>query len=313
MPELGKVPSDLGRDPTGPLPRHSSRNRSPPRCADEVSSDTYIAELSPAMDVLCSVRKASSAFCTTLDLLELQRQVQASASETGVRTRVRPQGKAVAAVPDRCVLPVSGEPVAESPLAVALSSGHPRRHGCRNGEGLDVLAGWHPARPWLTSPSSSCGGSICGGARTALGLLAFGAGGDCCSRSPVGYVLVRRMLAALELEERFRTAGRIGGITRPWHRLHLAQIEHAQNVTPAHPRVARLGGRHAAPLRDRLLRSHARGQAPGLPSIESHTSPTRAGRGSGYASEANAPWNCAGPLGALGQGDRYLLERAALT
>jgi len=167
------------------------------------------------MDVCVPSGRPGSAFCTHSTSSSCSGKSSASASEAGVRTRVRPQGKAArrGSGPMRAAV-LSGEPVAESPLAVALSSGTPaparaaERRGPRRPRrvaSLPALAG--------PSPSSSLRRKHCGGEDGARAARIRG-GGILLLSITVGYVLVRRMLAALELEERFRTAGRIAaGVT----------------------------------------------------------------------------------------------------
>src|SRR2546427_3216 len=111
---------------------------------NEVASDTYIAELSPAMDVCVPSGKPGRAVCATLDLLELQRQVQRiRIGEQGYALAFDRSGRLVAAGSGAMRAAVlSGEPVAESVLAAALVNGKPAPARLKNGEGRDVLAGW---------------------------------------------------------------------------------------------------------------------------------------------------------------------------
>jgi len=93
----------------------------------EVASDTYIAELSPAMDVCVPAGRPGRAVCATLDLLELQRQVQRiRVGEQGYALAFDRSGRLVAAGSGTMRAAVlSGEPVAESVLAAALVNGKP--------------------------------------------------------------------------------------------------------------------------------------------------------------------------------------------
>jgi signal transduction histidine kinase len=325
-PSLGKVRLVSAETPRTAWPRALKPEQITAALrGTEVASDTYIAELSPAMDVCVPSGRPGSAFCTTLDLLEMQRQVQ--------RIRVGEQGYALAfdrtgrllaagAGPMRAAV-LSGEPVAESPLAVALSSGTPAPARLRNGEGRDVLAGWAslPALGWTIAVEQPADEAL-RGARTALGLLAFGAAVTLLFSITIGYVLVRRMLAALELEERFRTAGKIAaGVTHDLgHRLTiLRQIEQlaAMNDPDYLPRIRESLASEVATLRRFVtdfsdLTREAKPQD-FLP-IELNTFADSVLAGAqGYASEANVALELQrAPSELWVRGDRYLLERAAL-
>jgi len=88
-PSLGKLRLLSADTPQREVPRMLDRDRIAAALrGTEVASETYIAELSPAMDVCVPSGKPGRAVCATLDLLELQRQVQ--------RIRVGEQGYALA-------------------------------------------------------------------------------------------------------------------------------------------------------------------------------------------------------------------------
>src|SRR5205814_10603934 len=110
----------------------------------EVKSATYIAELSPAMDVCAPAGKPGTTVCATLDLLELQRQVQRiRIGESGYALAFDRTGRLLAAGAGTLRAAVlSGEAVAESSFAVQLANGGfaPQRLGSSGG--ADVLAGW---------------------------------------------------------------------------------------------------------------------------------------------------------------------------
>jgi len=291
----------------------------------EVASETYIAELSPAMDVCVPSARPGSALCTTLDLLELQRQVQRiRVGEKGYALAFDRTGKLLAAGSGAMRAAVlSRDPVAESPLAAALLTGTPAPARLRNGEGLDVLAGWAalPALGWTIAVEQPAEEAL-RGARTALGLLAFGAAVTLFLSISVGYLLVRRMLTALELEERFRTAGKIAaGVTHDLgHRLTiLRQIEElaAMNDPDYLPRIRESLASEVATLRRFVtdfsdLTREAKPQD-FLP-IELNTFADSVLAGAqGYAREANVALEVQrAPSELWVRGDRYLLERAAL-
>ena len=138
----------------------------------------------------------------------------------------------------------------------------------------------------------------------------------------VGYFFARRMLAALELEERFRTAGRIAaGVTHDLgHRLAiLKQIEQlaAMNDPDYLPRIrdslaSEVGtlGRFVAAFADLTREAKPQDFLP----IELNTfaESVRAGA-QGYASDAKVALEVQrSPSDLWVLGDRYLLERAAL-
>jgi signal transduction histidine kinase len=218
---------------------------------------------------------------------------------------------------------LSGEPVAESPLAVAVIKGTPAPGRLRNGEGREVLAGW--------SSLSGLGWSIAveqpveealRGARTALKFLSAGAILALLLSITIGYVFARRMLAALELEERFRTAGQIAaGVTHDMgHRLIiLKQIEElaAMNDPDYLPRIrdslateVNTMRRFVADFADLTREAKAQDFLP--IELNAFAESIRA-TAQGYASEANVAIEVQrAPSDVWVMGDRYLLERAAL-
>src|SRR2546421_387200 len=235
-PSLGKL--RLVSTETSPreLPRMLNREQIAAALrGNEVASETYIAELSPAMDVCVPSGKLGRAVCATLDLLELQRQ--------GQRIRIGGQG----------------DPVAFH----------------RTGR---VIA--------------------------------------------VGSAFARRMLTSLELEERFKTAGRIAtGVTHDLgHRLTiLQQIEQlaAMNDADYLPRIRESLAGEVSTLRRFVadfsdLTREAK-PADFLPiELNAFAESVRLGA-QGYAKEANVTIELQpAPSKLWVRGDRYLLERAAL-
>jgi len=324
-PSLGKLRLVSAETPRGVTPALKPEQIAAALRGTEVASDTYMAELSPALDVCVPSGRPGSAFCTTLDLLELQRQVQRiRVGEKGYALAFDRTGKLLAAGSGAMRAAVlSRDPVAESPLAAALLTGTAAPARLRNGEGLDVLAGWAalPALGWTIAVEQPADEAL-RGARTALGLLALGAAVTLLLSMAVGYVLVRRMLAALELEERFRTAGKIAaGVTHDLgHRLTiLRQIEQlaAMNDPDYLPRIRESLATEVGTLRRFVsdfsdLTREAKPQD-FLP-IELNTFADSVLAGAqGYASEANVALELQrAPSELWVSGDRYLLERAAL-
>jgi len=325
-PSLGKLRLLSADTPQREVPRMLDRDRIAAALrGTEVASETYIAELSPAMDVCVPSGKPGRAVCATLDLLELQRQVQRiRVGEQGYALAFDRSGHLVAAGSGSMRAAVlSGEPVAESPFASALVKGTPAPARLRNGEGRDLIAGWAslPDLGWSIAVEQPADEAL-RGARTALHFLAFGAALTLLISIAVGYMLARRMLTALELEERFKTAGRIAvGVTHDLgHRLIvLQQIEQlaAMNDADYLPRIRESIGAEVGTLRRFVsdfsdLTREAK-PAEFLPiELNAFAESVRAG-GQGYAKEANIGIDVQrAPSDLWVRGDRYLLERAAL-
>jgi signal transduction histidine kinase len=291
----------------------------------EVASDTYIAELSPALDVCVPSGSPGRAVCATLDLLELQRQVQRiRVGEQGYALAFDRRGRLVAAGSGAMRAAVlSGEPVAESSMAAALAEGTPALARLRSGAGVDVLAGWAsmPSLGWSIAVEQPAEEAL-RGARTALRLLAVGAVLTLLLSIAIGYVFARRMLAALELEERFRTAGRIAaGVTHDLgHRLTiLQQIEQlaAMNDADYLPRIRDSLASEVGTLRRFVtdfsdLTREAKPQDFLPIELNAFAESIRSGA-KGYAAEANVALEVQRASSDLWvRGDRYLLERAVL-
>ena len=325
-PSLGKLRLIEAAAPRTALPRALKPDQIAAALrGTEVASDTYIVELSPAMDVCVPSGKPGRAVCATLDLLELQRQVQRiRVGEQGYALAFDRGGRLVAAGSGAMRAAVlSGEPVAESPLAAALLTGTPAPARLRNAEGRDLLAGWSslPDLGWSIAVEQPAEEAL-RGARSALQFLGAGAMLTLLLSITVGYFFARRMLAALELEERFRTAGRIAaGVTHDLgHRLAiLKQIEQlaAMNDPDYLPRIrdslaSEVGtlGRFVATFADLTREAKPQDFLP----IELNTfaESVRAGA-QGYASDAKVALEVQrSPSDLWVLGDRYLLERAAL-
>ena len=291
----------------------------------EVLSETYLGDLVPAMDVCVPSGKPGRAVCTTLDLLELQRQVQRiRVGEQGYALAFDRTGRLLAAGAGSMRAAVlSGEPVAESSLATAFLKGAPAAVRFQNPPGRDVLAGWAslPDPAWTIAVEQPAEEAL-RGARTALGFLGLGAFVTLFLSIVFGYLLARRMLATLELEERFRTAGRIAaGVTHDLgHRLTiLQQIEQlaATNDADYLPRIRESLTAEVATMR-RFVADFAdltREVKPAdfLPiELNAFADSVRTGA-QAYAAQSGVHLeveHAPSPVWTLG--DRYLLERAAL-
>ena len=291
----------------------------------EVASGPYLAELAPAMDVCVPSGAPGRAVCTTFDLLELQRQVQRiRVGEKGYALAFDRNGRLLAAGAGSMRAAVlSGDPVAESPLAAAFIQGAAAPTRIRDAHGRDVLAGWAtlPDLGWSIAVEQPAEEAL-RGARAALGFLGVGAAVTLLLSIVVGYLLARRMLATLELEERFRTAGQIAsGITHDLgHRLTvLQQIEQlaAMNDADYLPRIRDSLATEVGTLR-RFVSDFSDLTREAKPSdfipIELNAFAESIRKSAqGYAEEADVRVQVEpAPAEVWVRGDRYLLERAAL-
>jgi signal transduction histidine kinase len=231
-PSLGRLRLISPASRASDLPRNLSAEQVKQALAgEEVVSPTYVVDLAPAMDACVPSGVPERAVCATLDLLELQRQVQ--------HIRVGAQGHALAFDRSGRVLAagdgslraavLSGEPIPESAAARALANGAPPLRRLRNDRGLDTLAGWAllPELGWTIAVEQPASEAL-RGAREALIVLGLGAVATLLLSISLGYAQARKMLLSLETEERFRTAGQLAaGITHDLgHRLTiLKQIE----------------------------------------------------------------------------------------
>src|SRR5262249_53703731 len=189
--------------------------------------------------------------------------------------------------------------------------------------GRDVLAGWAalPDLGWTIAVEQPAEEAL-RGARTALQFLGGGAALTLLLSIVIGYLFARRMLAALELEERFRTAGRIAaGVTHDLgHRLTvLQQIEQlaATNDADYLPRIRDSLAGEVSTLR-RFVADFADLTREAKPQdflpieLNAFAESVRSGA-QGYASEARVALEVQrAPSELWVRGDRYLLERAAL-
>jgi signal transduction histidine kinase len=197
------------------------------RGGKEVASAFYLSnDLTPAMEVCVPAPGVPShAVCAVLDLLELWRYVhRIQVGESGYALCFDSAGKLLASgagVLRANIL--TGESVPQSAAAVLASRearSAPRRYD--GAGGVDVLAGWAriPGTGWVVGVEQPSREAL-RAANAAQWVIAVAILAALLLSLGIGIRQSRRMLAALEVEERWRTAGRIAsGITHDLgHRL----------------------------------------------------------------------------------------------
>ena len=220
-PSLGRVAMLGPGAPDGELPPRLGRSGvDRARLGEEAASPVYIDQDStPKLDYCVPARsRADHAVCAQLDMLELWRFVQRiRVGASGYALAFDAQGKIVASGAGAlraAILTEERVPQAEAAAQAARDPATaPGRYPGPHGE--DVLAGW----AWMPDPGWAVvveqpASEALQAARTAqivLGVLAFLALG--VSVAP-GIWRSQQMLSEMELEERWRTAGRIAaGVT----------------------------------------------------------------------------------------------------
>jgi signal transduction histidine kinase len=229
-PSLGRVTLLTARTPTDKLPpRLTPGDIAEALSSREVASPPYFREdLTPAMDVCVPGLAPGTAVCATLDLLELQRQVQRiQIGQTGFALAFDSDGRLLASgAPKLRAAVLTGEPIAESPLAGKVARGEPAPGRFHGGRGEEVLAGWArlPDLRWVVVAEQPTREALAL-TRTALISLSVVAALALLIAIVLGAAQSRRVLDVLELEERWRTAGRIAtGISHDLgHRLAILQ------------------------------------------------------------------------------------------
>lgn len=239
LEDVGLDAPSLGRltllEP-GPLPAQlttslGSAALDDARAGREVTSEFYLGEGdAPVIDVCTPVRgRPGWAVCAQLDLFELWRFVQRiKVGESGYALAFDRSGRLIASGAGSLRAAIlTGEPVPEREAALVASAnpgGAPTRYQGPMGE--EVLAGWAalPERGWAVVVEQPAAEAL-RAARTAqlvLGLVSLLALGLSVA---VGIRQSRKVLADLEVEERWRTAGRIAaGITHDLgHRVAILQ------------------------------------------------------------------------------------------
>jgi signal transduction histidine kinase len=217
-------PADLGTHLTADQLRAAAGGQ-------EQISDAYLSkEDTPAIDLCVPARLIEGhAICAQVDLLELWRLVQhIKVGETGYALAFDQTGRLLAAGAGRVRAAVlTGDAVPETPyakLARKDPGAAPLAYVGANGE--KVLAGWAslPKLGWtvVVEQSESEALASARAANRALLLVILAA---LVLSVAFGGRQAQRVLAALELEERWRTAGRIAtGITHDLgHRLRILQ------------------------------------------------------------------------------------------
>jgi len=230
-PSLGRVALLTSRTPPGELPRRlASADIVGALAGREVASPLYFREdLTPAIDI-CVPAGATpgTAVCATLDLLELQRQVQRiRVGETGFALAFDGDGRLLAAgAPTLRPALLTGEPIAESSLATKVARGEAAPARFRGAIGEDVLAGWAPLREprWTVVVEQPAREALAPMRNALIGLSAIAVAALIVTLA-LGAAQSRRVLDTLEVEERWRTAGRIAtGISHDLgHRLAILQ------------------------------------------------------------------------------------------
>lgn len=180
----------------------------------EVASEVYIAQdLTPAMDVCVPARaRPGRAVCASLDLLELQRLVQRiSIGEHGYALALDLKGRLLASGAGALRAAVlTGEAVRETPIAEAVFAGKPGSTRYLSGLGVDVLAGWArlPQQGWAIVVEQPAREALRAAQNAQAALLAVAVAALLLSLA-VGVAQSQPLLASLEVEERWKTAGRI--------------------------------------------------------------------------------------------------------
>ena len=231
-PSLGRVALVGADTPAADLPPQlDAKAVAAARGGREVSSDIYIAaDDTPALDLCIPARaRPGWAVCARLDLLELWRFVQRiRVGESGYALAFDHAGRLVASGAGALRGAIlTGEPVPETPLvtrALADPRAAPGRYLGPLGE--EVLAGWAvlPDTGWAIVVEQPASEAL-RPARTAQVVLAAIALAALALSIGVGVRQSQRVLAELEVEERWRTAGRIAaGITHDLgHRVAILQ------------------------------------------------------------------------------------------
>lgn len=220
-PSLGRVTMLGAEAAEGEMPPRLGRagvDRA--RGGEEAASPVYIdQDLTPKLDACVPARaRAGHAVCAQLDMLELWRFVQRiRVGDSGYALAFDAEGKIVASGAGAlraAILTGERVPQAEAAgLAARDPAAAPGRY--RGPAGEDVLAGW----AWMPDPGWAVvveqpASEALRTARTAqaiLGVLAALALGISVA---LGIWRSQQMLAEMELEERWRTAGRIAaGVT----------------------------------------------------------------------------------------------------
>jgi len=181
----------------------------------EISSEIYAAaDSTPAIDSCVPVRaRPGHTVCASLDLFELQRLVQRiHVGESGEAVALNPEGHVIAAGAGGLrAAALTGELVAESTFATQLARANvapPKQF--TNGLGKEVLGGWAllPGQNWIVVVEQPLSEALAPTNEATIWLTCTFLIALVVSLT-LGYRYSQRVLASLEVEERWRTAGRI--------------------------------------------------------------------------------------------------------
>jgi signal transduction histidine kinase len=220
-PALGRVVLVNDATPRADLPPMLGlADLSRARGGQEVSSEIYLArDLTPAIDhCVPAPARPGQAVCASLDLLELWRFVQRiQVGRSGRALTFDPQGRLLASgVGALRAAILTGDPVPQSAAAARVAAGSldvPESYAGAGGE--EVLGGWAriPDLGWAVLVEQPSGEAL-RPALVAQVVLAFFAVFALGLSIFLGWRQSQRVLAELEVEERWKTAGRIAaGIT----------------------------------------------------------------------------------------------------
>jgi signal transduction histidine kinase len=231
-PALGRVVLVGPDTAAGDLPPMLSReDLARARSGVEVRSQIYLGrDYTPAVDeCVPAPARPNHAVCASLDLLELWRFVQRiRVGTSGYALAFDGQGRLLAsgAGPLRAAI-LTGEPVPQSAAAARVAAGSLDVPQSYDGpDGADVLAGWARLANtgWVVLVEQPADEAL-RPARTARWILAIVSVIALGLSVLVGVHQSHKVLAELEVEERWRTAGRIAtGVTHDLgHRVAILQ------------------------------------------------------------------------------------------
>jgi signal transduction histidine kinase len=231
-PSLGRVSLVGPASPASDLPPQlDAMTVARARSGREVSSDVYIADDgTPALDACIPARsRPGFAVCARFDLLELWRFVQRiHVGESGYALAFDRKGRLIASGAGALRGAVlTGESVPQTPMALRAAAdlaSAPGRYAGPLGE--EVLAGWAvvPDTGWAVAVEQPASEALRPALIAQIVLASFAFVG-LFSSILVGVRQSQSVLAMLEVEERWKTAGRIAaGITHDLgHRVTILQ------------------------------------------------------------------------------------------
>jgi signal transduction histidine kinase len=230
-PALGRVVLVGPETPVRDLPPMLSREELlRARSGAEVSSTIYLArDYTPALDhCVPAPARPGHAVCASLDLLELWRFVQRiRVGQSGYALAFDAQGRLLASGSGALRAAIlTGDPVPQSAAAARVAAGSFDVPESYDTAGASVLGGWArlPALGWVVLVEQPADEAL-RPARTAQWVLALFSVLALGLSVMVGVRQSQKVLAELEVEERWRTAGRIAaGVTHDLgHRVAILQ------------------------------------------------------------------------------------------